>query len=352
MLQLAHIEGTKQLRDERAIIKLPDGAVGDLKWWMKSLESSKPLGVVEPDLKLFSDASSWGWGALCSGSSTSGPWSFEESIRHINELELLAGLNALRCYADRSVGAVIEICMDNTTAVAYVNKQGGTRSVALSSLATRISNWCEQRNIILTASYIPGILNVIADKESRRGVDPGDWMLCQRAFQLIAAHWSPTIVLFAAKWNAQLPCFVSWHPQPEGWRTDALSFSWKGMLGYAFPPFGLIQRCLNKIVRDQAEVIVVCPYWPSRAWFPLLLEMACDIPLVLPPNPDILLSPLGEQHPLTRNGSLLLVAWRLSGNRTTSIDFRTQLSNCSFPELERPSIYCIIVSFTIYTPIY
>ncbi len=101
MLQLAHIEGTKQLRDERAVIRLPDGAVSDLRWWMKSLESSRPLGVIEPDLRLFSDASSWGWGALCSGSSTGGPWSFRESIRHINELELLAGFNALATQTDR-----------------------------------------------------------------------------------------------------------------------------------------------------------------------------------------------------------------------------------------------------------
>lgn len=335
-LQSVFLEAERQHPDGRAIISLPDGALKDLRWWIKSLESSKPLGSIEPDLVLYSDASSWGWGVSYGDSRTGGPWSHSESTRHINELELLAGFNALKCYAEGAIGSTIEICMDNTTAVAYVNKQGGTKSIALSSLAGELSNWCEVRKISLTASHIPGILNVIADQESRRGLDPGDWKLCPRIFEIIVDLWSPTVDLFAASWNKQLIQFVSWRPQPDNWKTDALSFRWSGIMGYAFPPFGLIHRCLNRIIRDQAELVMVCPYWPSRAWFPLILELACDVPVILPPIPDLLTSPLGDQHPLTSNGSMRLVAWRLSGNPTVCRSFRGMLSNSSFPVLERP----------------
>ncbi len=61
-LQSVFLEAERQHHDNRVIISLPDGALKDLRWWIRSLESSRPLGSIEPDLVLFSDASSWGWG--------------------------------------------------------------------------------------------------------------------------------------------------------------------------------------------------------------------------------------------------------------------------------------------------
>ena len=57
--------------------------------------------------------------------------------------------------------------MDNSTAECYVNNGGGTRSKSLSFLAGLISSWCESCGIAIHAGYLPGHLNVIADRESR-----------------------------------------------------------------------------------------------------------------------------------------------------------------------------------------
>lgn len=67
------------------------------------------------------------------------------------------------------------------------------------------------------------------------------------------------IDLFAASWNAQLPRFISWNPHPGAFGTNAFAWNWKDFQGYAFPPFGLIPRCLAKVWRDKPSVVLICP---------------------------------------------------------------------------------------------
>ena len=57
----------------------------------------------------------------------------------------------------------------------YIHQQnGGTKSRALDSLSRDLWQWCLQRQITVSASYIPGILNVTADRESRYHLDSSD----------------------------------------------------------------------------------------------------------------------------------------------------------------------------------
>ena len=57
--------------------------------------------------------------------------------------------------------------MDNSTVVAYINKQGGTHSVEMCALLWKIMTWCHHYKITLKARHIPGCLNVMADLLSR-----------------------------------------------------------------------------------------------------------------------------------------------------------------------------------------
>ena len=56
-------------------------------------------------------------------------------------------------------------------------------------------------------------------------------------------------------------------------------------LMYAFPPFSLIQRCLQKVIEDRAQVLLVAPVWMSRPWYPMLLDLLTDQPCLLPVDP-------------------------------------------------------------------
>ena len=164
--------------------------------------------------------------------------------------------------------------MDNTTAVAYVNHMGGSKSLPCNDLAKEIWEWCANRNITLSATHLPGKQNVIADKESRKFNDRTEWKLNEQAFNKIRHRFgTPDIDLFASRLNYQVPRYVSWKPDPGAEAVDAFSLDWNKLKFYAFPPFCLVGRCIQKIMQDKAQGILVVPNWTTQAWFPFLKDI-------------------------------------------------------------------------------
>ena len=181
---------------------------------------------------------------MCDEVVTRGPWLTSDLSRHINQLELLAAFHALRSFAARAVNISIHFFLDNSTAVSYINKCGGTRSRRLCVLAQQFCSFCESRNIYVTASHLPGAFNTIADIQSRIARDSSDWLLDGEVFHRLSLVWPVDTDLFASAWNAQLNRFAAWFPQPGALAANAFSLSWGELEGYAFPPFPLIYRCL------------------------------------------------------------------------------------------------------------
>lgn len=83
----------------------------------------------------------------------------------------------------------------------------------------------------------------------------------------------------------------------------------------------------DESVERRVELTLVIPFWRAQTWFPLLLELAGEPALVLP-RERLLLGLAGQPHPLSE--SLLLVAWRLSGDNSKAAAFRAELSNSSW----------------------
>ena len=337
-LQRLYISNLHPSGDLSRSVYLSFEAREDIRWWVANLSISNGHSFFkkDPDLSIYSDASLQGWGFSCDGICSRGPWAGSDRLRHINELELLAAFYALKALTAHSFDLTVNLILDNSTAVSYVNKRGGTRSKSLCDISTSIFRWCESRNLSLTATHLPGNLNSVADSQSRSSLDASDWMLNKSTFQELIAIWPMDIDLFAAKWNAQLPRFVSWLMQPDAFALNAFSLKWSKLLGYAFPPFTLIARCLAKIRREKAELVMVCPVWPSQPWFPLLLQMASDVPRILRPHPDLLRSSAETPHPLLAQNSLILSAWRLSGDASLGTAFRKRWSTFSWRVIETP----------------
>jgi hypothetical protein len=282
----------------------------DLEWWVFNLEKSngKDFFPRNPDIEIFSDASLSGWAAVCNGVATRGPWTTSHADLHINHLELTGALYALQSFVGEAQGLSVRIYLDNSTAVCYINKGGGTRSSDLTKIAKRLTEFCEHRNLTIEAINLPGVMNIEADRESRSECDSSDWLLNRLVFNSLSNIWPVNIDLFSSYWNAQVPSFVSWRPQPEATAVNAFSLNWFDYVGYAFPPFALVPKCLEKIRREKANLVMVCPVWPSQPWFPILLELTCDVPVLLRPSRDLLVSATGETHPLLLTGSLQLAA--------------------------------------------
>ena len=304
-----------------------------LHWWLdrKCTRAGTLLDVPEARTQLFTDASESGWGAHLDTAQASGVWSAEETSLHINHLELLAVYNALIAFRNHLNGMTIQLMSDNSTVVSYLVKQGGTVSVPLYLLTRKILLLAQDAHITIRAKHIPGERNALADLLSRKNkVVHTEWTLLQTVVDSLCITWgTPNVDLFATRLNNRLPVFVSPMADPRAVDIDALSIPWKGMYAYAFPPFVMLGRVIEKILRDHpCEMILVAPKWPNQSWYARLMELLVDFPLVLPYRNDLLTQPHNHQRHQSLQ-AVALHAWRLSSDPSKQEAFRRRLPHRS-----------------------
>lgn len=112
------------------------------------------------------DAALRGRGAVYDGCITNG---------HINALELKAIRLSLLHFAPRIEGHHVLIPSDNSASIAYINHQGGVRSLSMHQVASRIHLWAHTHLRSLSAAHIPGRLNLGADLLSRVKPQSAEW---------------------------------------------------------------------------------------------------------------------------------------------------------------------------------
>ena len=118
-----------------APILLSRGSIRNLKWWAKIIfHTSAPIHRGQPVVTLFTDASGYGWGAVCGRYKAQGkfmPWEREFSI---NTKEVLAIYYAFKAFAHLFVGKHMLIRSDNTTVVSFGKNMGGMSCYVLDSI--------------------------------------------------------------------------------------------------------------------------------------------------------------------------------------------------------------------------
>ena len=109
------------------VIPVPNSLHQHLKWWLEesNVLLGQPLHPLKHALQIFTDASKEGWGAHLDEHTARGTWSLPESKLHINHLELKAVFLALKEFRTLCYNKTVLIATDNTTVVAYINKEGG-----------------------------------------------------------------------------------------------------------------------------------------------------------------------------------------------------------------------------------
>ena len=336
-MELVKIKCLKENRgDYEKRVTLSIGAHDEIEWWEKNLPFAyNHILEPEPHMVIETDASSLGWGAVCQKMSrkANGKWSTREKRYHINVLELLAIFFALKTLGSVMHGKHIRIMTDSTTAVAYVTAMGGTHSIECNKVSTAIWKWALSKNIWLSCYHLPGKANLKADLLSRKFNESTEWMLNQNVFHKITSLWGkPGIDLFASRLNKQTTPFVSWRPDPDALFIDAFSFSWHNYFFYAFPPFSLIGRVLQKIRQEKAQGILIFPLWTTQAWYSKVLSMIIAMPRLLPLEENLLSLPTVVKqgpHPLWHK--LQLVACLISGKHSDIEVFQKTLPLSSWP---------------------
>ena len=278
----------------------------DLTWWSLVGDTlpSRSLHPFYADVDLFTDASDSGWGAWTSaGLETSGTWSSSEQQSHINVRECLAVLFGLQCFFRAASGIGILVRCDNTTVVAYINKQGGS-SHQICDVALDIWDFCIPKAICVKATYLAGKKNVRADSLSRLNHSDHSYELTKDVFRSLTCRlpFSLDVDCFASRLNFKLPRFFSRYSDPLCEDVDAFSCIWRDNV-YLFPPIPIIDRVINKFISDGTDHgVLISPLWPSQPWFSSLLSLLIAPPLLLPSGSVL--------DPLRRlPGSCQLVAW-------------------------------------------
>ena len=197
----------------------------------------------------------------------------------------------------------------------------------LNRLTKEVWTWCMARQITLQATHLAGSLNTVTDDESRVMKDRSDWMLHPDVFQEIFARMGPMNVdLFASRLTHLLPMYVSRRPDPNAIDVDAFSLDWTKCHGYANPPWNLISRVVAQVCPQKSRIVLVAPVWLSQPWYPALLDLLVEEPLLLPSTPDLIqpTHSVNEPEIVPR-----LAAWNISGESTPVRMFLRKLQNSS-----------------------
>ena len=292
----------------------------DFQWWLHlpRLSLGVSLCQVSPDLHFWSDV---GWGAHLDHQIASGRWDAHQAALSINARELLAVQLGLHQFQSSLQGRTVAVFCDNTTAVAYLRKEGGTRSPLLNTLAQEILRWMESLSIRLAPQFLPGSNNVLADALSRPHQLPhSKWSLILTIFQSLRRLWPVQIDLFATSDNHRCSIYFSPFRDPMSAGADAFLQSWDGLPAYVFTPVAIIPCVLAKLRSSTGtELTLVAPHWAQRPWFSDLLQLSLAPPVILPARQDLLHLPR-SRHLYWDLRRLRLHAWRLSSDLLEPLD--------------------------------
>ena len=266
----------------------------DLQWWSvpSHLAVGVDLSLPRPDLVLYTDASDTGWGVPLGSDHLSGWWFRYVSLYSINHLELIAIFLVIRGFLPLLRGQTVSLFMDNTSALSYLRKEGGTRSSTLNEVAQAILCLCESSGLRLLPQFVPGHLNVLADSLSPR---PGSWLRVDPPSGGVSRPVPPLACDGGFLRNILQP------PPPgllfaDGRSSSGGSRCSSPILGqlqaYAFPPFSLLQKVLSKVRGSHnLELTLIAPFWPLCPWFADLLDLLVEVPVLLPLRRHLLHQP-------------------------------------------------------------
>ena len=240
---------------------------------------------------LYTDASGQGWGALVqrvlakkeepASMRASQQWEDLESEQSVYT-ELLGLREALHALAQDLSGTQVLHRTDSISTYWVVANAGSRHSERLSVLARQVWLICLQHNILLSSEYVGKdvIIHKGADLLSRHQ-DQCDCSLHPQVFaQLWAAVGPFDVDRFSSAYNVQANpvtgrplLFTSRFLERGSLGMDALMASWRGVRNYAFPPPTILDRVVQLIAEQHADTLLICPKWPSQAWWPLLISL-------------------------------------------------------------------------------
>ena len=224
----------------------------------------------------------------------------------------------------------MRLLIDNTTAVAYINRKGGTRSPQLATLGMKI--W----NTVYPARY--GSQHIASSRFNKLRS-----RLCIPEFQQshrvdVRSHYLSTNYSILHTGSGPLrdalesPAFpvCSTLFRSGALATDAFLQDWSRWTVFIHPPIVLILRILMQMKQDKATGQLIATHWHGQPWFPNLMEMLVDYPARLPALPATIFLPFATEKVHLLWKTLQLAAWPISGDVSRQLDFQKKCAKLSW----------------------
>ena len=187
-------------------VSIPEETRADLRWWRCFMEKYNGISMMpdspwsEPDQVFATDACLEGCGGWCSGNFFHGkfPQFIMERHLHINALELLTVMVALKLWGKLFRGKRISILCDNIASVMVLNR-GITRDKFQAQCLREITFITAVGEFQVRAQHIPGTDNRIPDILSRwhSFQDPcWNYRSSRRALNWVRLRWIMTVSNF------------------------------------------------------------------------------------------------------------------------------------------------------------
>ena len=210
-------------------------------------------------------------GHLVQGSEMIGSWSRSEQLKSSTWREVEAVRRVMLYNAGLLEGKKVKVYSDNKNVKSILLK--GSSKSDLQSIALKVNDFYEQREITLNPEWLPRALNERADFLSKLSpVD--DWNISNWVFDHLCRVWGHhDIDRFSSNLNNKCHVFNSKHWVPGTYAVDAFNQCWYGVKNWMVPPPALGCKTLKKIVKDKAEGTLILPEWKSAPFWPLLLSV-------------------------------------------------------------------------------
>ncbi len=303
-----------------------------LEFWSRRdlVSQGVPLQPLPPSHVLTMDASTYGWGAVCGPLTARRVWLSDQYSLHINFLELETVFLALKTFQKWLCGT--RPSSDGQYNGDAPSEQGGRDQVQELGLESQgdYSLVSEHEDYIVSSTYLGtrqcggGSPISILDRESSPFGVLHRMVSRPQGDQPTLRYLGPTysrLVCHTAEQQGQGVLFLPPRPSSSAGQFPASRLV-QGSTVYV-SPVPLLSLVLHKVIREEAQVIAILPWWPRRGWFPLVLQLLVDLPVMLPERDGLLLAPDGTEFPDL--GELRLAAWRLLGDLSAAEAFREKL---------------------------
>ena len=141
---------------------------------------------------------------------------------HINTKELIAVKRLVESALIE--GDCLQIGMDSKTAVAFINRMGGTRSKILCDIALDIWKLVLAKDAWLKATWLPRENNQLSDMLSKESLMTWEFGIARPIIMNLWRRWFvPEVDCFASNRFHVLPRYYSILPDPLAMQRDAFS---------------------------------------------------------------------------------------------------------------------------------